>query len=339
MRHLPRLGTALGLTMLLSRVLGDIWCAMTPEMQAQGIVSNTPSHTPSATPSLTPTPTTTFLIPCPLPACATDEQLHCPTFGPGGCGYICITVTPRMPTPVPRMPLEIIAPKNVHLLKPLVAIFPDSRFTDLAFRGNAEIVTVGYIDRISRWDLPTGRELHILLLTVRVRWPFMSPQALTVPEAAPFFVDVAFTQNTNRLAGAAQVDTVYVWDRAAGEWLTRKAQPDTDLRQVTFSPDELLLAAGSSIDGLLLWDATEQELVKHLPVPAASIVALEFRPDGRYLAAIGWDLKICLWGIPSDVPQPVPEPSTLTLLGISVAVLTGYIALQIRARWRTGTGQ
>jgi WD40 repeat protein len=354
-----------------------------------------------------------------------------------------------MHTPVPRLPLEVIAPDNVHLLKPLVVIYPNARLTDLAFRGNAEIVTVGLIDRISRWDLHTGHEMArldldgenetaycvetnpdrsliasgiaegVLLWDVKtgatreirqqehrpvglafspngkllasgdngdyvyiwdlekgqpiVRfegdvphyrqrfanlhwldgetiaaagnhaiywWDVTTGQLrerLPIPTGAPFFVDVAFGQITDRLAAAAQDGVVYFWDRASGAWATWPVAPEIRLNKVAFSPDAQVLAAGSFEDGLFLWDVAQQELLARRAYPADDVVDLEFSPDGRYLAAIGWDMTIWLWGIPSDTPPAVPEGSTLILLGVGAAGLAGYVALHLRAQRRTGT--
>lgn len=469
MRRRLRIGGTSGVTLLLSCILSVACCITVLLMPVQAVVNTTssqtptvplndtptptPSHTPTSTPCPTPTASSTPFIVCTPPACGTDEQLHCPTYCPGGCGYICITNTPRMHTPVPRMPLEVIAPDNVHLLKPLVVIYPNARLTDLAFRGNTEIVTVGYTDnRISRWDLHSGYEIGqlgadsggALAISVavspdrslvatgggawdrRVRlwdvrsgamrdlgyhddiirglafspngkllasgdgaddvqiWDVKSGQPvigfrgdvsqygqgfanlhwldgetiaaagnhaiywwdvttgvlrerLPIPTGAPFFVDVAFGQNTDRLAAAAQDDVVYFWDRASGAWATWPVAPAVRLNEVAFSPDAQVLATGSFEDGLFLWDVAQQELLARRAYPADDVVDLEFSPDGRFLAAIGWDMTVWLWGIPSDTPPAVPEGSTLILLGIGAAGLAGYVALYLRAQRRTGT--
>ena len=194
------------------------------------------------------------------------------------------------------------------------------RFANLHWLDGETIAAAGN-HAIYWWDVTTGE--------LRERLP--------IPTGAPFFVDVAFGQITDRLAAAAQDDAVYVWDHVSGTWATWTVAPEIRLNKVAFSPDAQVLAAGSFEDGLFLWDVAQQELVARRAYPADDVVDLEFSPDGRYLAAIGWDMTIWLWGIPSDTPPAVPEGSTLILLGVRAAGLAGYVALHLRAQRRTGT--
>jgi hypothetical protein len=136
-------------------------------------------------------------------------------------------------------------------------------------------------DAIYWWDVTTGQLL----------------ERLARPEEAAFFVDVSFSEGGNRLAGVAQDQNVYVWEREVDSWAPWPAQPDVSLSHVAFSPDGRLLAAVAYSGTLWLWDVDNQELLASYSVTAGDIAALRFSPDGRYLAVGGWDSVIWLWGI------------------------------------------
>lgn len=137
-------------------------------------------------------------------------------------------------------------------------------------------------DAIYWWDVTTGQLL----------------ERLARPEQAAFFVDFSFSQGGSRLAGVAQDQNVYFWDREVGAWAIWPAQPDVSLSHVEFSSDGWLLAATSSSGALFLWSVDNQALLASHSVTAGDIAAVRFSPDGRTLAVGGWDSEIWLWGIP-----------------------------------------
>jgi WD40 repeat protein len=137
-------------------------------------------------------------------------------------------------------------------------------------------------DAVYWWDVTTGQLL----------------ERLARPEQAAFFVDASFSQGGNRLAGVAQDQNVYFWERAVGEWAIWPAQPDVSLGHVEFSSDGRLLVATAYSGALFVWDVDNQELLANDSVTTGDISAVRFSPDGRYLAVGGWDSVIWLWGIP-----------------------------------------
>jgi WD40 repeat protein len=153
-------------------------------------------------------------------------------------------------------------------------------FHRLAWLDDATLVAGG-ATAIYWWDVAAGQLL----------------ERVPRPGTAAFFVDASFSQDGQRVAAAAQNESVYVWERQTGEWATWPAQAGDDVRHVEFSPDGQLLAATSQGD-LLLWEVATQTLLARYPVAGGDVATVRFSPDGRILAAGGWDSPIRLWGIP-----------------------------------------
>jgi hypothetical protein len=137
-------------------------------------------------------------------------------------------------------------------------------------------------DAIYWWDVTTGQLL----------------ERLARPEQAAFFVDFSFSQGGSRLAGVAQDQNVYFWDREVGTWAIWPTRPGVSLGHVEFSSDGRLLAATPYSGLLFLWNVEDQELLVSHSVTTGDVAAVRFSPDGRYLAVGGWDSEISLWGIP-----------------------------------------
>jgi hypothetical protein len=95
MKHATGVLIVLGLALLISLAPWGPWSISGPAAQAQGAARASATSTATSMP-------TAFPIRCTAPACATDEQLHCPDTCPGGCGYTCIPVPSSEPTPVPE---------------------------------------------------------------------------------------------------------------------------------------------------------------------------------------------------------------------------------------------
>ena len=154
-------------------------------------------------------------------------------------------------------------------------------FSDLYWLDEGTLIGAGS-DAIYWWDVTTGQLL----------------ERLARPEEAAFFVDVSFGQGGNRLAGVAQDQNVYFWEREVGSWAIWPAQPDVSLGHVAFSSDGRLLVATTYSGALFVWDVDNQKLLASYSVATGDIAAVRFSPDGRYLAVGGWDSVIWLWGVP-----------------------------------------
>jgi WD40 repeat protein len=123
-------------------------------------------------------------------------------------------------------------------------------------------------------------------------------ERLACPKDAAFVVDVAFAQNGSRLAGVAQSDTIYFWDRDVAEWVVWPARPGSSMWKVEFSPDGRLLASITHEGEILLWNVDTQELLVSRSLTYRSIGPIQFSPDGRYLAVLKWESTVELWGVP-----------------------------------------
>jgi len=154
-------------------------------------------------------------------------------------------------------------------------------FSNLYWRDDDTLIAGGS-EAIYWWDTTTGSLL----------------QRLAKPAEANFFVDVAFSQNGDRVAGAAQDAYVYFWDRRIETWSRWPALFDSRITNVSFSPGGKLLVAGTDQGQFLIWNVETQQLLAHYSLVSMSIAAIRFSSDGRYIALGGWDGPIRVWGIP-----------------------------------------
>lgn len=143
-------------------------------------------------------------------------------------------------------------------------------FSNLYWMDDYTLVAGGS-EAIYWWDTTTGSLL----------------QRLAKPAEANFFVDVAFSQNGDRVAGAAQDAYVYFWDRAIETWSRWPALPDSRITVVRFSPDGQLLAGGTDKGQMLIWNVETRQLLA------------QYSMINGYIIAIGGGQgPIRLWGIP-----------------------------------------
>jgi WD40 repeat protein len=228
---------------------------------------------------------------------------------------------------LPVLPGAAITPDNVHQLKTLSALAPDARLTsDFAFRTDEELISVGYVHKISRWDATTGQELDpiaegleesaalniaigpdpSLIATAGTAegyglnlWNTTTGEMRELGGHGYPLKTLAFSPSGTRLAGGGNDDNVWIWDLASGQ-LAASFQGDVPDRLQSFDglfwvDDTTLIAAAS--DAIYWWDVATGRLLERLarPEEAAFFVAFAFSRDGNRLAAVAQDEKVYLW--------------------------------------------
>jgi WD40 repeat protein len=240
----------------------------------------------------------------------------------------------------------VIMADNASRLEPLLTLAPEARLTtDFIFSGNRELVSVGYADKISRWDLDTGRELggigdgleeasalavdvntdRTLIATggtaedpsVRL-WSTVTEEMKDLGRLQSHLESVAFNPGGSRLASGSNGNTVQIWDVTSGE-RGKSFEGDVPNRLQSFHslhwPDDgILVAAGS--DAIYWWDLTTGELLERIARPdkAAFLVDVAFGQGANRLAAAAQDDAIYFWDREAGGWAVWPAPT-----GVSVA--------------------
>jgi WD40 repeat protein len=206
-------------------------------------------------------------------------------------------------------------------------VAPDARLTaDFVFSSDRELISVGYADKISRWDLLTGQEVDPLgagmeeaaALCVAVDagrslvatggtaedpavrlWDVATGEMKQLGRHGVLLTSVAFSPSGTRLASGDNGNRVLVWDVASGEPIA-SFEGDVPNRYQAFYdlywPDDgALVAAGS--DAVYWWDLNTGELLERLarPEQVAFFVDYSFGPGGLRLAAAAQDENVYLW--------------------------------------------
>jgi WD40 repeat protein len=237
-----------------------------------------------------------------------------------------LTIQQGEPGPPPT-PGDPIGPDDADRLAPLLSLAPDARLTtDFAFRSNDELISVGYAEAISRWDLSSGKEIGRLgegqeeATALRVA---VSPDGSLIATGGPAqdpsvrLWDVetgemrllgrheshptalAFSPSGARLASGDSANMVWVWD-LAGRHALASFEGDVPGRLQAYSGfhwlDDETLVAGAS-DVITWWDVTGNRLIERVPRPdeAAFLVEVAFGQAGRRLAAVAQDQAVYLW--------------------------------------------
>jgi WD40 repeat protein len=257
----------------------------------------------------------------------------------GGCpygGYTLQTTRDRagdllvieqgQPGP-PRPSGAVIGPENALQLAQLFSLTPDARLaTDFSFRGNQELISVGYAEKIFRWNLSTGEEIDPLgeglpeaeALCVAASaegklvatggtaddpsvrlWDVDTGETTLLGRHTSLLSAVAFDASGARLVSGDRADTFRVWDVASRQEVA-VFQGDVPKRAQAFSGFHWLgadtLIAGAS-DAIYWWDVEGRRLLERIarPSQAAFLVEVAFSPDGRRLAAVAQDGYVYLW--------------------------------------------
>jgi WD40 repeat protein/tRNA A-37 threonylcarbamoyl transferase component Bud32 len=104
----------------------------------------------------------------------------------------------------------------------------------------------------------------------------------------------------DKVIATASSGLIRLWDVASGRRLASIPVPDSDIRDVCFSPNGKLLAATSGNTELGWWDVSdlrEPRELQPLRGHTARIAAVAFSPDGKMLASGGYDNTLRLWDV------------------------------------------
>ncbi|MFO0887863.1 MAG: protein kinase [Isosphaeraceae bacterium] len=184
---------------------------------------------------------------------------------------------------------------------PIAAFSPDGRTVAIAAGGNATTVVVSLFQASD--GRPTG--------------PKIDTQAEMLS---------ALALGPNNVMATAAGNTIQLWDRDGGRFLTSLSSPRGLPWQMRFNAQGNLLAAASG-SHLELWDIVSHRLLAALPA-AERINDLSFAPDGRTLAVGGKSATTLVWQI--------SDPATRTQLGVPEAWPTS-LAFGIHGTLAIGT--
>ena len=153
---------------------------------------------------------------------------------------------------------------------------------------------------------PTDRDVTV--------WQLGDKSQRWVLESAASRVNqLAFSPDSQRLAGVSDDGAARVWDMASGKVLhtLKKAAKENEsaalpVRAVAFSPDHKLLATAGDDDAITLWDARTGKEGRTLTGHTSTVTGLAFSPDSRTLASSSKDQTVRLWDLAAS-----QDPRTL----------------------------
>jgi hypothetical protein len=357
----------------------------TPDVTGTLTPSSTPSGTPTGPSTTAGEPTLTFTPhPLELPACqvfkaeGAGSARGALAFPVGSTGLRSTQPAPLptapIATPRPRAAGEPITPENVPLLEPLVVILPGLRLNDLIYRDASEMLSVGYTDRISRWDTRSGRELGAyrdgregagalsvalspdgaLIATGGGAWDngvrlldVASGEARALGVHEDIVVSVAFSPQGTWLASGDNGDQVKIWDVASGS-LFRTLKGDAQGMQERFSSlywvsEGTLLAAGAT--AIYRWDVDSGELLARRAIPEGVdfIVEAAFGQGGNRVAAAAQDDAVYVSQRPGGAWETWPAPPSGGVSSVAFAADQGLLAAGTfggqMLLWDVGTGE
>lgn len=238
-----------------------------------------------------------------------------------------LVIQQGQPSPPPA-PGAILTPANVEQLANLLTLAPDARLTaDFVFRGNDELVSIGYAAKMSIWDLEKGQEsgaigegqeeAEALAVTVSpdlrliatggtnrdnaVRlWDVASGEMRELGRHASCCVEaLAFHPRGGWLASGDRDNAIHIWDLDSGQLVSSLEGESAEFleafHRLTWQEDGTLAAGGAA--ALYWWDVAAGQLLERVPRPpeAAFFVDASFGRDGQHVAAAAQDENVYVW--------------------------------------------
>jgi predicted NACHT family NTPase len=152
----------------------------------------------------------------------------------------------------------------------------------IAISPDGKILASGSDDNtIKLWELPSGRELHILIGHTDPVW------------------SVAFSPDGKTLASGSADNTIKLWELPSGRKVHTLTGHTYHVWSVAFSPDGKTLASGSSDSTIKLWELPSGRELHTLTSHMNFVLTVAFSPDGKTLASGSSDNTIKLWELPS----------------------------------------
>jgi photosystem II stability/assembly factor-like uncharacterized protein len=107
--------------------------------------------------------------------------------------------------------------------------------------------------------------------------------------------DVAFSNDSERIASASADGTLKIWSVESGDLLGTLTGHTSTVSQVAFAPDGSTLASASWDGTLRIWDVTTFATLNTLHGHDDWVLGLAYSPSGELLASSGADGKVLLW--------------------------------------------
>lgn len=238
-----------------------------------------------------------------------------------------LVIQQGQPSPPPA-PGPVLSPANALRLEKVQTLAPDAEITtDFVFRGNDELVSVGYTAKILIWDLvrsqeskaigegqeeaealavTTSPDLRLLATggtnrdnAVRL-WDITSNEPRELGRHASCCVEaLAFSANGGWLASGDRNNKIDVWEVGSGQLVTSLAGESTEFveafHRLAWLDNKTLAAGGAA--AIYWWDVAEGQLLQRVPKPrqAAFFVDASFRWDGQGVAAVAQDEYLYVW--------------------------------------------
>ncbi len=146
-------------------------------------------------------------------------------------------------------------------------------------------------------------------------WDAHTLEEVALLASAPAFMHhLAFSHDSQLLAGAGADQSIHIWDVAAGQEkqvLRGHAKP---VFRVAFSPDDLRLVSASLDHTFKIWDVVTGMEMLNVPAHDLAVFGLAFSPDGRRLVSSGADGLIRIWDTTPRSQEIVEQREALSLV-------------------------
>jgi WD40 repeat protein/serine/threonine protein kinase len=133
--------------------------------------------------------------------------------------------------------------------------------------------------------------------------------------SAPVFMHhLAFSDNSQLLAGAGADQAIHIWDVTTcqeKQVLRGHAKP---VYRVVFSPDDLRLVSASLDHTCKIWDVVTGMEMLNVPAHDFAVFGLVFSPDGRRLVSSGADRLIRIWDTTTRSQEIIEQREALSLV-------------------------